>query len=240
MKRNLTAPGLCLLLVGGGYTLADPLTYEWNGITSAYWDEWNWEVGGVPILSYPGQNQGGDTAIIADGTNIPVELDVDLAYSVATVEIDADDNAETVALKIVTGGKLETTGLVTTKSDQDGTATATFWHDTGDFVPYAMRFWGRDHASDGHAKGDFDQTFSVTKTFTVRQYADMDVALGKTVTVNTTLQVGDDSEDFFGYLYLDGGGTLKADTVVIEGDISAGPVEKASTLEVSSGSIQTQ
>jgi hypothetical protein len=131
----------------------------WDGDTSSDWktiSNWGGDV------NYPGYLAAGDTATIDVATNNPVQLSGSLAYSVATIDIDADTNSATVELEIQSGGSLTTTGLVTVKGDQTGSATATLTVSTCDtFKPDSLYFWGRNHATDGHAIGNFDDCMTV-------------------------------------------------------------------------------
>jgi len=231
MKELFAKSAAVLLLAASG---ARATNYSWNGNTSSFWDEPNWSVGPFGSQNYPGQSQAGDTALIADDMRRPVVLDVSL-YSLATVDVDADRNAETVELKLESGSNLTTSGLVTVKSyQQDGTPTATLWYQNGTFAPNALRFWGQNHPTQGHAKGDLDASFTVTNDLTIRQFVDLFILSGRTVTVNGTLQVGKDLDDFFGYVKVSDGGTIEAETLVIEGDANG------STLEVTSGAVKTK
>jgi len=235
MKSGIFTIALLAVLAAPAWALATDFT--WNGNTSAYWDEPNWSVGQFSSQNYPGQSQNGDSATIKVGTNNPVILDVDL-YELSTLDMDADTAGANITLDIRTGADLDTSGLVTVKSDLDGTYEAKIIVGAT-FTPYAVRFWGRNHASDGHAKADADVNFVVDTDVSVRQYADFDVASGKTVTVNGTLRVGKDLDDYFGYLKMTTGtGTLEVATLIVEGDTGAGTA--VSTLEIAAGTVKTK
>jgi hypothetical protein len=133
--------------------------YTWDGDTSSDWQTaTNWAEAG-----YPGKDAAGDTATIADGsTNSTVTVSGAVPNSVAWVLVDADAAGVSMELEIQSGGSLTTTDLVTIKGDQDGTATATLTVSTCDtFKPDSLYFWGRNHATDGHAIGNFDDCMEV-------------------------------------------------------------------------------
>jgi len=166
MKAVVSTLAAGLLLAAATPVLATDFT--WNGNTSAFWDEANWSVGPFGSQNYPGQNQSGDTAAIAVATNNPVILDIGLPYEVKTVDLDADAAGANITLDIRTGADLDTSGLVTLKSDLDGSYEAKIIVGAT-FTPAVMRFWGRNHATSGHAKLDADVDFTVDNDLTVRQ-----------------------------------------------------------------------
>jgi len=235
MKPGISTIAVLAVLAAPVGTLATDFT--WNGNTSSYWDEPNWSVGQFGSQNYPGQNQAGDSATIKVATNNPVILDVSL-YDLSTLDLDADAAGANITLDIRTGADLATTGLVTIKGEQDDGSPEAKIIVGAAFAPEAMRFWGHSDATDGHAKADVDVDFSVVSDVSVRRYADFDVATDKTVTVDGSLRIGKDLDDYFAYLTVTGGGTVAAATVVIEGQSGVDPVAE-STLQVSSGIVIT-
>ena len=232
MKSGISTIAVLAVLAAPVGTLATDFT--WNGNTSAFWDEPNWSVGQFSSLNYPGQSQAGDSATIKVATNNPVILDVSL-YDLSTLDLDADAAGANITLDIRTGADLATTGLVTIKGEQDDGSPEAKIIVGAAFAPEAMRFWGHSDATDGHAKADVDVDFSVVSDVSVRRYADFDVATDKTVTVDGSLRIGKDLDDYFGYLKMTAGtGTLEAETLVMEGDTVA------STLEIAAGTVKTK
>jgi hypothetical protein len=138
MKRIATAAGICVLLVSSGVAYAGD-AFTWTGASSSSWTlAGNWS---GPAADYPGKDNTGDTATINVATSNPVQLSGGL-YSVDTITIDADTNSATVELEIQSGGSVTTTGLVTVKGDQTGSATATLTVSGGTLQPNSLTVIG--------------------------------------------------------------------------------------------------
>lgn len=246
MKRFVTALGICALLSAGSYALMPTLmaAFTWDGALSSAWNDGrNWGQDGT--TPYPGSSGTTDTAVIDVATNNPVTYSTN-TETVDTIEINADTNAASVVFK-VTGGSLTTGGLVLVKGDQDATATAKIWVTGGTFAPDSMEFFGRNHATSGHAVADIDVTTTVVGgagiDTTVLYYVDFDVA-GASVDFNVKdFQIGDpgnpDTEPPVPAVWADldktGAGDVVADSIAIYGGASVNTI-----VTVSAGRIITQ
>lgn len=153
---------------------------NWDGDTSSVWrlgNNWD-DAGGA----FPGEFSG-DSAVIAVNTQNPVTVSGTVANSITTLTLDADTNAATVELDILSGGSLTTTGLVTVKADQEDAANHATIKVGGTLTADSFLFDGAADIDDGHAIGDFDVNVCVnngvgTDTTVAAGYTDWELASG--------------------------------------------------------------
>jgi len=179
-------------------------------------------------INWPGQLQAGDEALINDPTNNPVLLSASLNYPLKNVRVEADSDFDFLTLQIDPPGVMQTSGLVTIKGDQRPfpNGSATLIVKSSAFAPDALRLWGPV------VTATFGASFTVPNALSIRQVTSVVAEGGVTVTV-VTFQIGEDGEDYWGEVTLTGGGTIKAGTVVVEGDYGLNP--GISTLYVPPG-----
>ncbi len=185
MKRIATALAMCLLLTAAGSAYAQQETFTWTGASSTAWNTFgNWS---GPANEYPGQDDTDDIVYIDSDLNSTQPGYSTGTVTVDTIDIDAHANGYTVELT-VSGGTLNTGGLVLVKGKLAApNKTATISVTGGTFAPNSMEFYGRNHATAGHAFGDFDVDVTVrgaadgTVDTTIKGYVDFDIDDSTTV-----------------------------------------------------------
>jgi hypothetical protein len=164
----------------------------------------------------------------------------------ATINVSSGTfTASSVAISGSSGyGQLEKTGAGTFTVTNSITATAgstsgyhaKFLHSDGTTSVVDVYLRGSS-STNARAKLDIDEdNFSVSGNVTVKNYSDIELMTGKSTTFSGTLQIGDDSENYDGHLYVNDSGTITVATFVMEGNTGG----SGSTLTVvDSTTLQT-
>jgi hypothetical protein len=252
MKSFITALGICALLIATGGVYA--VGYDWcgGGSLDGNWkDSANWTQ-----ADYPGKNQAGDTATIADDTKMPAYLSSSLSYSIASLELDAATPDASVSFTH-SGGTLTVSSTTTVTGGDASSYTATITLSGGTFDPADLYLYGGDADTRQSVFHMDSGTLTKPDSTTIQDYVELQVDDGETANfgnstcnADATLEVLDNTSgacqtDVF-TVYESGAADTTTVTKTGEGVLSTTAVyvrassSNAASLVISAGSIVTR
>jgi len=241
MKPVIAAFGVALLIAP---VVASAAVYSWDGAQNSDWKRLlgnnNWDTAG-----YPGQNQAGDTATIAEDNNAnpsnPAFLSGSLNFSVAGLTLDASNAnvGDDLHFRIQSGGNLVVSNTTTIMADTNTTDkyNATIQLQSGGaFDPAALRIYGGS-ATAGLAQFDFDAgTLTNPDSLTMRGLSKVDSEQDIAGVGNLVVDA-DSGSPIVAQAEIDmlTGKTMTASSVAIDAEYAACKLDKtgAGTLTVS-------